>query len=84
MAEELWALTDHACAKCLGRVLRRVGPDGRPVVRCADCGTEAAGEAPAVCACGIRRGKYAGLRCIRQEAPAPGMLAEVVVAETTA
>jgi hypothetical protein len=71
----------HACRECLGRVLSRRGDDGASVVRCACCGAQAVGEPAAICACGVTRGKCAGLRCVRIEQPVPGIDSEVVVAE---
>lgn len=44
-----WAITDHLCAKCLGRVLT----DGK-VSRCSNCGEEANGSPSEICACGVR------------------------------
>jgi hypothetical protein len=65
-------------------VASRKADDGRPVVRCSSCGFEAVGEPAAICACGIRRGKYDKLRCVRLDEPIPGVLAQVVVAEVEA
>ena len=78
---ELWRVEDHACARCLGRVLTRQADDGGTISRCSNCGAEAVGEPAAICCCGIRRGKYDRLRCVRLEQPMPGILAEVVVVE---
>jgi hypothetical protein len=77
----LWHIEDHACRECLGRVLSRRGDDGAPLVRCACCGAQAVAEPAAICACGISKGRYAGLRCIRLDRPVPGIDSEVVVAE---
>jgi hypothetical protein len=76
-----WKIEDHVCRECLGRVLSRRGDDGAPVVRCACCGTHAVGEPGAICACGVTRAKYAGLRCARLERPIPGIDSEVVATE---
>jgi len=54
-----WALTDHLCKWCGGRVLRCVsggGPTGggNPIWKCADCGKAAAAMGPEVlCWCGF-------------------------------
>lgn len=54
-----WALTDHLCKGCGGRVLRCVsggGPTsgGNPIWKCADCGKAAAAMGPEVlCWCGF-------------------------------
>jgi hypothetical protein len=77
----LYRLTDHVCRNCLGRILRHLTLDGRTVVQCSNCGVEAVGESPVICACGIRRGPFARLRCARLERPIPGVAAEIVVTE---
>lgn len=78
----MWDLTDHVCRVCLGRVLRRKGPAGGWVHRCADCGLEVTGRVEALCACGARlkTGKNAGLRCRKNpDGPTPESPSEVVV-----
>ena len=77
----LWRVEDHACARCLGRVLSRQTDDGGIIIRCSNCGAEAVGETAAICCCGIRRGRFDRLRCVRLEKPMPGISAEVVVVE---
>lgn len=59
MSKEMtWALTDHLCKSCGGRVLRCVGgsgptPGGNPLYKCADCGKSvAAMGSDALCWCG--------------------------------
>lgn len=62
----LWAITDHACRLCLGRVLaRRDKRSGDRHVRCAECGAGHIGNVDSLCACGVRftNGRDAGLRC---------------------
>jgi hypothetical protein len=77
-----WALTDHVCRRCLGRVLARTTADGRRLARCADCGIEAAGDHPAVCACGADLGTAkVRLRCARQAQPTPEVPCEIVAVE---
>lgn len=46
-----------------------------------NCGLEAVGEPAEICACGIRRGPYDRLRCIRLEQRLPGVLSQIVVTE---
>jgi len=65
----------------LGRVLTRQADDGGMTCRCSNCGAEAVGAPAAICACGIRRGNYDRLRCVRLDRPVPGITAEVVVIE---
>jgi hypothetical protein len=76
-----WRFEDHVCRQCLGRVVSRQAEDGQTVVRCSNCGTQAMGEPSATCACGIRGGNYAGLRCARVERAIPGLPAEIAVTE---
>jgi hypothetical protein len=77
----LFQLTDHVCRNCLGRVLRRHDLDGATVVQCSNCAHEAVGEPAAICCCGIKRGRYDRLRCVRIEHRIEGVAAEVVVTE---
>lgn len=65
MSTELWAITDHCCRACGGRVLAE---HGGPAHRCASCGWRAIGPASAICACGHRRegqrrGSKSGFSC---------------------
>ena len=54
-----WALEDHLCRSCGGRILRSVKgagitPGGNPVFKCADCGKSVAASGPeALCWCGF-------------------------------
>ena len=57
MKERLWAITDHVCRKCGGRVLccvhgNGMTPGSNRIHRCADCGASgySAGD---VCWCGF-------------------------------
>lgn len=74
----VWAISDHICAACLGRILVgrfRIGSDGMPnlnaphtdgvmVARCADCGRLEVGDESVLCCCGATiRGQDAGLEC---------------------
>lgn len=60
MKQETWALEDHLCRACGGRLLRRVGgpsvmtPGGNPIYRCANCGTQKSSMGPDdLCWCGF-------------------------------
>jgi hypothetical protein len=77
-----WTIVDHVCRRCLGRVLARTDADGRRIARCADCGLEAVGEHPAICACGIDTGAAkVRLRCERQAAPTAEYPSEIIATE---
>lgn len=76
MTEPKYALTDHCCKLCLGRILF----DGT-LHRCSNCGAESSTGHEGVCACGatMRSGKSARLRCTvnnKRDTSFPG---EVVV-----
>jgi hypothetical protein len=57
--KQTWALEDHLCKACGGRILRCVTGNGitgggNPVFKCADCGKAAAAMGPEVlCWCGF-------------------------------
>lgn len=60
-----WAIGNHLCRDCGGRVLRCVTgngmtPGGNPVFKCADCGKATAATGPdALCWCGMKhRGQH--------------------------
>ena len=59
MKQQLWALTDHLCRGCGGRVLecmqgQGMTPGGNPVWKCADCGKTTSAFGPeALCWCGF-------------------------------
>jgi len=54
---KLWALEDHLCRRCGGRILRCVSGGGatgggNPIFRCADCGISTSAMGPeALCWC---------------------------------
>lgn len=52
----LWAVADHACRHCLGRVLQRLVRGVAVEVRCAQCGASADGGPLALCCCGAECG----------------------------
>lgn len=72
MVSKLWAIEDHLCASCGGRVLRcaqggGITPGGNPIYKCADCGKGGASLGPgAICWCGFHhRSQAAGAyRCV--------------------
>lgn len=68
-----WAIEDHLCRGCGGRILRCVAgngpsPGGNPLYKCADCGQSSWGLGPDVlCWCGFsHRGQYpaTAYRCL--------------------
>ena len=69
---QTWALEDHLCRTCGGRVLRCVSgngmtPGGNPIYRCADCGSASASMgAGAICWCGFahRSQNATAYRCV--------------------
>jgi hypothetical protein len=80
MAKPLWAVTDHCCRVCFGRLLERTDDSGAKIVRCADCWLTVDGGPRKLCCCGIklRTGRNAGYRCVKHK-PTPELPAEVVV-----
>lgn len=88
-----WELTDHACRRCFGRVLERVGPgeggELRAEFRCAECGATATGQVEAACCCGAEertdgRGarmfaRSLGLECVRNPEPTDELPLQVLV-----
>lgn len=58
--ERTWAIEDHLCRGCSGRILRCVRGNGvtaggNPVFKCADCGEAKASMTPHdLCWCGLR------------------------------
>lgn len=88
-----WAIQDHICRKCFGRVLSATS-DGQTHWRCCNCGYTVDGDDVAViCCCGIkykkggRRGSKsvapvdAGIRCIRNPNPSTEFCCEIVASE---
>lgn len=67
-----WALEDHLCKKCGGRILRCVSGGGvtgggNPIFRCADCDAGMSAMGPeALCWCGFthRRQEENPYRCV--------------------
>lgn len=81
---QVWAITDHVCRCCFGRVLMRETFDRRRIYRCSNCGIEQEGRTEAsICCCGIKlKTKVdAGIRCVRAEAPTPEFPAEITAAQ---
>lgn len=87
-----WAIEDHICRSCFGRILSQPGEDGDSSYRCSHCGAVAYGRSAAVlCCCGIvgksrARGKSAapvnlGIRCVPNPDPTPEFPGEIVATE---
>ena len=82
--EYVWALTDHACRCCFGRVVVRETFDRRRIYRCTNCGAEREGKTEAaVCCCGIKlkTGVDAGIRCQVNPDRSPEFPSEIVAAQ---
>lgn len=80
----LWALTDHICRGCFGRVVMRQTFDRRHIYRCTNCGIEREGRTEAaLCCCGIKlkTGVDAGIRCQRADNPTPEFPSEIVATQ---
>jgi hypothetical protein len=78
---EGWALEDHACIKCLGRILYRNINNHRREYRCADCGNTGEADVDSVCACGAKIGGNAGIECLVNDRPTPDFSAQIVAGE---
>lgn len=79
-----WAMTDHVCRCCFGRVLVRETFDRRKIYRCSNCGIEREGRSEAaICSCGIKlkTGVDAGIRCQVSENRTPEFPSEVVAVQ---
>lgn len=74
-----YAVEDHVCRVCLGRLLSRVGGDGAEV-RCSECGLAVQGGPSELCLCGakLHDGRDAGFRCMRKADHQPGIGPEIV------
>lgn len=72
MSRRTWAIEDHLCKDCGGRILRCVtggGPTGggNPIFKCADCGASSSSMGPAVlCWCGfsMKHNNSTAYRCL--------------------
>jgi hypothetical protein len=71
----MWKVVDHACSLCSGRLLATRKPDGREIVRCAECGTERTGDHQALCWCGTDT----GFRCARNPAQTAEVSTEIII-----
>lgn len=79
----MFALTGHACRRCLGRILQAGG-----VFQCSVCGLAGDGGPEAVCGCGIAlaadaRRPQRRFRCVPNPAPSEVCPAEVVISLVT-
>ena len=78
----MWHLTNHACGRCFGRVLARLGESGEPVAhRCAECGNTHEGKIELTCACGVRVDARRKLQCFLNPKPTDEVPQEVLVRE---
>ena len=82
---ETWALTDHVCRYCCGRLLkRRVSPTASEVI-CAKCETRASGDELALCWCGKSVGTYGRIfECIQNPDRRPELPNAILVRERDA
>lgn len=81
-SEYCWAISEHACKHCTGRLLRRVNTDGSLVHRCAECGASAQGEHDTLCCCGIEvRGHGTVFECFRNPNVSMAAPQEILVRE---
>lgn len=81
-----WAITDHVCRVCFGRVLARETFDHRRIYRCSNCGVEREGKSElAICCCGIKlkTGVDAGIRCAINPQPTPELPSEVIAEQVS-
>lgn len=77
-----WVLVDHACRKCMGRVLVRMQRGQAVVSRCAECGERAEGAHSAICCCGAEAGSAGRvLECFRNLKVSAAVPQEVLVRE---
>ena len=76
-----WAVTDHVCAVCCGRLLKR-RVEGKSLYRCSNCGFTRSGSLHSACACGTRiGGANAGIRCVPNPNRGPHSPAAIVAWE---
>jgi hypothetical protein len=74
---DTWAMIDHACRACGGRVLIAGAR-----VRCADCDASATGGPESLCWCGaLPAGSRARLKCVRSSGAAPDFPSQIVAVE---
>lgn len=80
-----WAVTDHCCRYCYGRVLKRRVSPIYSVVRCAKCDTEVRGDEQALCWCGQNVGDRGKIyECVRNPSVSPELPNAVLVRERMA
>lgn len=83
--EQHWAITDHVCRVCFGRILRHRDdtPDGVKLFRCACCGIESKGWLDPICSCGMKfnSGRLIGVKCQPNPNRGPNDPAEIVAME---
>jgi hypothetical protein len=89
----LWAIQDHICRKCFGRVIS-ASIEAQTHYRCTNCGYEVTGsDVDVICCCGIkykkggRKGSKnvapvdAGIRCIKNPNQTTEFCCEIVASE---
>lgn len=82
---ELWAVEDHVCRVCFGRIISARGDENHTRgYLCTNCGAKSSGRAVScVCCCGLRLrpGVDAMVRCQRNENPTPEFPSEIIAAQ---
>ena len=80
-----WAVTDHICTACFGRVLRSArSREDVTEFRCSNCGATGTGTTASICWCGHSQPATRGMqrfKCRDNENPTPEFPAEVEVVE---
>jgi hypothetical protein len=81
LLEYSWAIVNHVCRVCSGRILQRIDANGQKYVRCSECGTNAIGDHRVICCCGakLKDGRNAGLRCVENNNKTPEIPVDMVV-----
>lgn len=82
MHSGLWAITDHLCRECLGRLVVRMDGPEDGAYRCTVCGAGTTDAVETLCACGgrLKEGEDLGMRCVRNPKRTYEFPHEIVVA----
>ncbi len=87
MSDDLFAMTDHACRICAGRVLRLEGVliGGKPIFRCSVCSVQGLAAESSICACGLKpaelaSGRPTGFKCVANPNKSAAAPADIVIA----
>lgn len=76
----LWAVSDHACRFCFGRVLERAHHNGLAMVRCSECGKHALGGVEEICSCGADCGALGhALECAKNPNICPEIPQQIMI-----